>query len=72
MRKKELEIVVYQEDDGFVAQCLNVNVASDGDTAEEAMANIKEALELYFDEEPSLSYSPVHKARLSRLTLQSA
>lgn len=72
MKKKELEIVVYQEDDGFVAQCLNVNVASDGGTAEEATANIKEALELYFENEPELKASPVYHARLSKLTLQSA
>ena len=31
-RERRLSYVVYQEDDGFVARCLDVNVASEGDT----------------------------------------
>jgi len=42
--------VVTQEDDLFVAQCLEVDVASQGATEEEALANLREALELYFEE----------------------
>jgi predicted RNase H-like HicB family nuclease len=41
---------VTEEDGGFVARCLNPEVASDGATPEEALANLREALELYFDE----------------------
>jgi predicted RNase H-like HicB family nuclease len=59
MKKRQLEVVIYQEDDGYVAQCLNVNVASEGDTEEEALANIREALELYFDDEPDQDIAPV-------------
>lgn len=43
---------VVPEDDGFVAHCLEVDVASQGGTVEEALANLKEALELYFDVTP--------------------
>jgi len=32
-----------------VAQCLEVDVASQGETEEEALANLKEALELFFE-----------------------
>lgn len=32
-----------------MAQCLAVDVASQGATEEEALANLKEALELYFE-----------------------
>jgi len=42
--------VVWQEDDLFVAQCLEADVASQGRTEEEAIANLREALELYFED----------------------
>ena len=41
---------VYKEDDFYVAQCLNVDVSSFGETIEEAIFNIKEALALYFED----------------------
>ncbi len=72
MKKRELEVVIYQEDDGYVAQCLNVNVASDGDTEAEALANIREALELYFEDEPEPEVMPVGHVRVAKLTLQGA
>ncbi|WP_404424429.1 type II toxin-antitoxin system HicB family antitoxin [Nibricoccus sp. IMCC34717] len=34
----------------YVAQCLNVEVASFGDTIKEAIANLKVAVELYFED----------------------
>ena len=38
-----------QEPPWYVAQCLEVDVASQGKTPETAMANLREALELYFE-----------------------
>ena len=43
---------VQQEGNGFVAQCLEVDVASQGATLDEAVANLREALELYFEDTP--------------------
>ncbi len=40
---------VWREGDWFVAQCLKVDVASQGKTEEEALANLREALELNFE-----------------------
>jgi predicted RNase H-like HicB family nuclease len=37
--------------DWQVARCLEVDVASQGHTVEEALANLREALELYFEDE---------------------
>jgi predicted RNase H-like HicB family nuclease len=34
----------------YVARCLEVEVASQGSTVEEALENLKEALELYFED----------------------
>ncbi|MBI2660257.1 type II toxin-antitoxin system HicB family antitoxin [Candidatus Woesearchaeota archaeon] len=36
----------------FVAHCLNLGIASQGNTIEEAMANIKDAIKLYLEENP--------------------
>ncbi len=37
----------------YVARCLEVEVASQGQTIEEALANLREALELYFEDAPA-------------------
>ena len=42
--------VVWQEGQYFVAQCLNVDVSSFGNSKDEALNNLKEALELYFED----------------------
>lgn len=42
--------VVWKEDKYFVAQCLNVDVSSFGKTKKEALDNLQEALELYFED----------------------
>lgn len=44
--------VITQEGAWYVARCLEVEVASQGETVEEALGNLREALELYFDDEP--------------------
>lgn len=41
---------IRREDDWFVAQALEIDVASQGRTIEEALANLREALELYLEE----------------------
>jgi hypothetical protein len=33
----------------YLARCLDVDVVSQGETVDEALANLKEALELYFE-----------------------
>jgi predicted RNase H-like HicB family nuclease len=48
---KSFKYVVYQEDKYYVSQCLNVDVSSFGVTAQEAIDNLKEAVELYFEDE---------------------
>lgn len=46
--KRDLNAVVWQEDEWFVAQCLEVDVASQGRTEAEALENLREALTLHF------------------------
>jgi predicted RNase H-like HicB family nuclease len=40
---------LWQEGEWVVAQCLEVRVASQGYTEQEALENLQEALELYFE-----------------------
>ena len=47
--KKVFTASVWQEDGWMVAQCLEVDVASQGETENEALANLREALKLHFD-----------------------
>ena len=49
---------ICQEDNWIIAQCLEVDIASQGESEEEALANLTEALELYF-ESPQPSLKPV-------------
>ena len=42
---REFSAVVQREGDLFVAQCLDVDVASQGASEDEALANLQEALE---------------------------
>ena len=54
----QLQAAITQEADGYVAQCLEIDVASQGPTAEAALSNLKEALELFFEDEPPKKVSP--------------
>ncbi|GAA2698036.1 MULTISPECIES: type II toxin-antitoxin system HicB family antitoxin [Actinosynnema] len=47
-----LTAAVHQEEEWHVAQCLEVDVASQGLTVAEALANLAEAVELYLEERP--------------------
>lgn len=44
-------VIVQKEENWYVAKCLDNSVASQGKTIEEALKNLKEALELYFQSE---------------------
>lgn len=50
---KTLKYVVYNEGNYYVSQCLNVDVSSFGNNIQEAIDNLNEALELYFEESDS-------------------
>jgi predicted RNase H-like HicB family nuclease len=55
MKTQTFTASIWQEDDWFIAQCLEIDVASQGKSEEEALINLNEALELYFEPpQPSL------------------
>jgi predicted RNase H-like HicB family nuclease len=40
---------IWREDEGYVSLCPELDIASQGDTIEEARSNLKEAVELFFE-----------------------
>ena len=47
--KRSFAATVWREGKWYVSQCLEVDVASQGKSEAEALANLKEALELHFE-----------------------
>lgn len=51
MKKQMLHTIVWKEDKLFVAKFLELELASQGKTKNEALKNLKEALDLYLEDE---------------------
>lgn len=48
--KTTFTIAIMQEENWFVAKCIENNVASQGTNIDEAIKNLKEALELFYED----------------------
>jgi predicted RNase H-like HicB family nuclease len=46
---KTFSAVITEEDGGYVSLCTELDIASQGDSIEEAIANLKEAVEGFFE-----------------------
>ena len=44
-------VIVQKEENWYVAKCIDNNIASQGKTIEESIKNLKEAIELYYENE---------------------
>lgn len=49
---KTFTAVIQKEEEMYIAKCPEVGTVSQGNTVEEALANLKEATELYLEEFP--------------------
>ena len=47
----KVTVIVQKEDDWYVAKCIENSVVSQGKTVEESIDNLREALELYYEDE---------------------
>lgn len=47
--KKQLTAIIEREGGGYVSFCPELDIASQGDTIEEARNNLREAVELFFE-----------------------
>ena len=61
---EQVTAVIEREDDGYVALCPELDIASQGDSIEEARQNLTEALELFFE---TASPSEVRERRVSEV-----
>jgi hypothetical protein len=70
---RTVQVVLYRGGDGYVAHCLDVDLMVGGGSAAVARANLRQALEFYFEEPHSELYcTPVAEARIEQLTLARA
>ena len=72
MRKINLKNIVWKEGKYYVAQCLNIDVSSFGETKKEALSNLDEALELYFQDQKLSHITQVEKPEIVQLSLSRA
>jgi len=49
MKTFDMTAVIEREGDGYVSLCPELDIASQGNTVEEARNNLREALELFFE-----------------------
>lgn len=69
MRKIALKNVIWKEGKYYVAQCLNVDVASFGKTKKEALAALDEALALYFEDKKAPKVIKIEKPELVKMSV---
>lgn len=68
---KSIKYIIYREGKYYVSQSLNVDVSSFGETVEEAKNNLKEALDLYFEDEPARkNYVQIQETLIGELRIQ--
>lgn len=72
MKKIQFKNIIWKEGRYYVAQCLNVDISSFGATKKEALANLEEALALYFEDKKHIKTSKVEHPELVDLMLNHA
>ena len=58
MKIRSFTVVVYREDDVYIAECPEVGTVDQGETIEQAISGLKEATRLYLEEFPVPETSP--------------
>lgn len=66
---KNIKYTIHKENECFVAQCLNVDVSSFGNTIEEAITNLIEAVELYLEDNENIVFFPIEDVILGEKSI---
>lgn len=66
---KQIHTIVWKENNLYVAKALEVEVVSQGKSEAEALKNLQEALELYFEDNSETNYAPVKEPKLQDLSI---
>ena len=72
MKSQSVQIILWKEGKYFVAECLNNNISSFGESKKEALENIHEALELYFENEPEYVLQVVEQVEIFQSSISYA
>jgi predicted RNase H-like HicB family nuclease len=68
---KNIKYIIFKEGKYYVSQCLNVDISSFGNTIDEATTNLKEALDLYFeDERARRNYQKIENTLMGELNIR--
>ena len=71
MKLKLTAVLVKEDVGGYSSICPELDVASQGETVEEAVGNLKEAVELYLEDEdaviPETIVKPIYENKTKRL-----
>ncbi len=60
---QEFTASVWREGQWYVAQALEIDIASQGESVEAALDNLREAIELHFEDPIATAMPKVHKVR---------
>ena len=58
--KRPFAATVWREGNWYVSQCLEIDIASQGATEDEALENLREAIELHFEPPQATRPPKVH------------
>jgi predicted RNase H-like HicB family nuclease len=50
MKSRSFAVIVYKEDDMYIAECPEIGTVDQGETIEQAIAGLREATRLYLEE----------------------
>ncbi len=72
MKQSILQNVVWKEGKYYVAQCLNIDISSFGESKEEALKNLDEALNLYFEDDKHEAIQKIENPEIVRISVKYA
>ncbi|HMR89803.1 MAG TPA: type II toxin-antitoxin system HicB family antitoxin [Saprospiraceae bacterium] len=67
---KSLKYIIFKEGKYYVSRCLNVEVSSFGKTIDEAKTNLKEALDLYFEDNVNIDIQLITDTLIGELKVR--
>lgn len=72
MKQTVYQSVVYKEGKYYVAQCLNIDISSFGDTEQDALANLQDAVHLYLEDSPIVNNMEIEHPTVHSFHMQYA
>jgi predicted RNase H-like HicB family nuclease len=72
MQQHILENVVWKEGKYYVAQCLNIDISSFGESREDALKNLDEAINLYLEDDKHEDIQNVENPEIVHLSVKYA